>query len=181
MKKRLAIFGLLLSAILTISWLSDDNSFMNRFVNLPESVKIYFYIEKYSDKYGIPKNIAYGIPHYESGYNGPDDTAYNPKNKISTHKAYGAMQLKCATANYVSDTTVTKKDLLNNTELNVELSYKLLNRLHEKYGSWKLALGAYNTGKPVVNKYATKILKFNHAKYVKKDNALLAYAIKESN
>ena len=178
MKKRLAIFGILVSAILTISWLSDDNGFMSGFVNLPESVKMYFYIEKYSDKYGIPKNIAYGIPHYESGYNGPDDTTYNPKNKISKHKAYGAMQLKCATANCVSDTIVTKKDLLDNTELNVELSYKLLHRLYEKYGSWKLALGAYNTGKPVVNKYVTKIIKFNHTKYVKNDDKLLAYTTK---
>lgn len=177
MKKILITIGILFSAFITMSWLSDDNDIMKNFMNLPESVKMYFYIEKYSDKYGIPKNIAYGIPHYESGYNGPTDTTYNPKNKISIHKAYGATQLKLATANYVSDTLVTKKDLLENTELNIELSYKLLYLLHEKYGSWKLALGAYNTGKPIINKYSNKVAKFNHTKIIKKDE-LLANAIK---
>lgn len=180
MKKLLIALGIIFTSIFTISCFSDDTKSVlkNDFASFPESVKMYFYVEKYSNEYHIPKNIAYAIPYYESGYRGPADTTYNPKNKISKSKAYGAMQLKRKTAEFIADTVVTKQDLLNNTELNVKLSYKLLDHLHKKYGNWKLAVGAYNTGKPVVNKYVNKVIKFRHEKIITKNGHLLAYAIK---
>lgn len=180
MKKLLMILGIVFISFFTLSCLSDDTriTIEKDLTSLPESVKMYFYVEKYAAEYHIPRNIAYAIPYYESGYRGPDDTTYNPKNKISKSKAYGAMQLQRRTAQFIADTIVTKHDLLNNTELNVRLSYKLLDYLHKKYGSWKLAVGAYNTGRPVVNGYATKVMKFKHEKILKKDGSLLAYAIK---
>jgi soluble lytic murein transglycosylase-like protein len=70
------------------------------------------------------------------------------------------MQIQVPTANSFSDFSVTKTDLLNNLELNVELSMRILSHLKKKYGSWQLALGAYNTGKPVVNGYASSIVNF---------------------
>jgi soluble lytic murein transglycosylase-like protein len=174
MKKKLFVIVLSVISIGLCSWFSYNNFFRSeKFVNFPESVKMYFYIEKYSKEYGIPRNIAYGIPYYETNYKGPTDTTYNPK-RTSKSKAYGAMQLKLKTANAVCDSTITKKQLLNNTELNVILSFKLLKTLHDKYGNWKLALGAYNTGKPVVNKYSKNISKFSLTKIVNTQNYLYA-------
>jgi hypothetical protein len=47
--------------------------------------------------------------------------------------------------------------LMNDLELNVHISMKLLARLKEKYGNWRVALGAYNPGRPIVNSYAIRI------------------------
>jgi soluble lytic murein transglycosylase-like protein len=55
---------------------------------------------------------------------------------------------------------LTKADLLNDLELNVKLSMEILRYLKNKYGSWELALGAYNTGKPIINQYAQQIVQF---------------------
>jgi soluble lytic murein transglycosylase-like protein len=132
---------------------------------LPESIKLYDYIVKYSEQYSVPINIAFGIANKESGYNGPAHLNYNPK-LTSKSKAYGPMQIKLSTANLVSDKKITRSELLNNTELNVQLSLKLLSELKKRYGSWKLALGAYNTGRPIVNKYAKTIIKFKIDKFI---------------
>jgi soluble lytic murein transglycosylase-like protein len=35
---------------------------------------------------------------------------------------------------------------------------KMLSYLKKRYGSWGLALGAYNTGKPCFNSYASRII-----------------------
>jgi len=177
MKKKILLTCLFVFAIFLSSWLTRNYISDSDFKKLPESVKMAFYIEKYSILYNIPKNIAYGVPYYETSYRGTNDTNYNPK-RISKHKAYGAMQIKLATANGISDTTITKKELLNNTELNVILSYKLLKKLYDKYGNWKLAVGAYNTGKPIVNKYAKLVCKFDLKKIDNSEN-IISYAVKD--
>jgi soluble lytic murein transglycosylase-like protein len=71
------------------------------------------------------------------------------------------MQIQVPTANSFSDGKVTRNDLLNNLELNVNLSMRILSYLKKKHGNWKLALGAYNTGRPVINQYALNISNFN--------------------
>jgi len=175
MKKSFLIVSLFIALILTSSiinsTLADDfkknniaDTVNRTYGKLPESVKLFNYILKYADEYSIPTNIAFGVANKESGYKGPQHTRYNPK-LTSKSKAYGAMQIKLSTANSVSDEKVTKAELLNNTELNVRLSLKLLSQLKKQYGSWKLALGAYNTGKPVVNQYAKNIIKFKAEHY----------------
>lgn len=166
MKKGLIFTGLIIIGLFFCSWFTKFGSIFANYDKLPESVKMYFIVEKYSEKYNIPKSIAYGVPHYETGYNGIADTNYNPK-KTSKHKAYGANQLKLATAKSVADRPITKKELINNTDLNVELSFKLLHNLYLKYGNWHKALGAYNTGKPICNKYAKKVFNYKYKKIVK--------------
>lgn len=142
---------------------STDSSYNE----LPACVRTFDYINKYAALYNVPLNIAFGIIHYESGYNGIYQLDYNPA-VTSNHKAYGACQMKVGTANLISDSKVTKRDLLDNLELNIALGMKLLSTLKGQYGSWKVALGAYNTGKPVVNKYAVRIAKFDVNKMYKK-------------
>lgn len=123
--------------------------------NIP-CLKLYYYLEKYSEKYGVPFQIAYGIANKETAYQGPFHWDYDPE-KISSANAYGAMQIQVPTANYFAEKKVTSKDLLKNLELNVEISMKAMKYLKDKYGSWELALGAYNTGRPCSNQYAKDI------------------------
>jgi soluble lytic murein transglycosylase-like protein len=157
---------LVISATFTNKTFADDSkkecirdTVDSMYNTLPPCLRIFDYIQKYAAEYDIPLNIAFGLVHYESGYRGIYHTDYNPK-LTSPHKAYGACQIKVGTANLISDKKITKNDLLNNTELNVAIAFKLLSMLKDQYGSWKLALGAYNTGKPVVNKYAQNIIKY---------------------
>jgi hypothetical protein len=37
---------------------------------------------------------------------------------------------------------------------------KLLQKLKNKYGSWEVAFGVYNTGRPMVNQYAMDVYRF---------------------
>jgi soluble lytic murein transglycosylase-like protein len=129
----------------------------------PPSIQLYNYILKYSSEYDVPQDIAFGVANHETGYRGPFHWKYNPR-LTSSANAYGAMQIQVPTANHFSDNKITKDDLLNDLELNVELSMRILSYLKNKYKSWELALGAYNTGRPMVNSYASSIVKFNAKK-----------------
>lgn len=125
-------------------------------VDSPPCVRLYYLLEKYSEEYGVPFEIAIGVAREETGYLGPFHWSYDPK-RISSASAYGAMQIQVPTANDQWDDHVTSKMLLNDLELNVHISMKLLAKLKSKFGSWQEALGAYNTGRPIVNDYALRI------------------------
>lgn len=124
----------------------------------PPSLALYHYLEKYSKEYGVPFYIALGVAREETGYRGPFQWTYNPK-LTSSAAAYGAMQIQVPTANFIWDTPVTKEQLLNNLKLNVQISMKLLAHLNKRYENWAIALGCYNTGRPIINGYAIKIIK----------------------
>jgi hypothetical protein len=57
-------------------------------------------------------------------------------------------------ASYFAGFPVSKTELRDSIELNVFISMKVLNQHFEKYKDWAKVLGAYNTGKPIINKYA---------------------------
>jgi soluble lytic murein transglycosylase-like protein len=120
---------------------------------------MYDYLKKYSAEYGVPFRIAMGVAHKETRYGGPFHWRYNPK-LTSSANAYGAMQIQVPTANFIwgGKKKITSKKLLTDLELNVETSMKLLAHLKKKYGGWDVALGCYNTGRPIVNSYAIEIM-----------------------
>jgi soluble lytic murein transglycosylase-like protein len=126
--------------------------------------RMYYLIETYSDSFCVPKYIAYGVAYKETRYRGPLDTLYNPK-QTSHAGAIGAMQIMPQYASYFAGRKVTKSELMNDLETNVWLSMKILSQHYERYKNWALACGAYNTGKPILNKYA----KFcgNNSEFVK--------------
>jgi len=64
------------------------------------------------------------------------------------------MQIMPSTANYITGKTITQKELLHNIDLNVQISMKLLNKLHKQYDDWGIICGYYNTGSPLINEYA---------------------------
>lgn len=122
-------------------------------VNSPTSLKLYELIEKYSTHYNIPKYIAYNIAYKETRYLGPFHWRYNPS-QISNVGALGPMQIMPSTSLWINKKRYSKKHLMNNLELNVKTSMKLLNKLHKKYKNWSIVCGCYNTGKPIINEYA---------------------------
>lgn len=117
------------------------------------SMKMYESIEKYSNKYDIPKYIAYNVAYLETRYRGPFDFKYNGS-LTSSAGAKGPMQILPSTANYITGKPIRQNELLHNVELNVEISMRLLKKLHRTYNDWSLVCGYYNTGYPKVNEYA---------------------------
>jgi len=125
----------------------------------PPSIQMYYYIEKYAKEYDIPINYAYGIAYKESRYGGPWQWSYNHK-LTSKAGALGPMQIIPSTAAFINDEKVTKAmkfKLKNDIEYNVRTSMKLLRYLRDHYDTWKEAIGCYNTGSPIVNKYAMSV------------------------
>ena len=115
--------------------------------------RMYYLIETYSDSFSVPKYIAYGVSYKETRYRGPLDTLYNPF-LTSCAGAVGAMQIMPQYASYFAGKKVTKHELMYDLETNVWLSMKILSQHYAKYKNWSSACGAYNTGQPVLNKYA---------------------------
>ena len=126
----------------------------------PPCVELYNTIDKYSDEYGIPKNIAFGIAFSETRYSGPLQWEYN-HNRQSSAGALGPMQVMYTTAQGLfPGKKFTKNDLSTDIDFNVHCSMKLMRKLYDKYGNWKIALGTYNTGRPCVNGYAEKVYNY---------------------
>lgn len=115
-------------------------------------------IEHHAKTYHIPKHILYGIAYEESRYEGPHQTEYN--HAVENGGAYGPMQVTTPTARIVNSDKPTPHKLTHDLEYNVHTSAKILHLLHNLYGNWKKALGAYNTGKPVVNDYAVRVYNY---------------------
>ncbi len=126
-------------------------------VNDPACIQMYFSIEKFADKYNIPKRFAYGIAFAETRYAGPFDWDYKHTQE-SFAGAIGPMQIMPSTARMMwPDSSISNKKLMHDIQFNVETSMKLLRILHNKYGDWKIVFGCYNTGRPCVNGYAEKV------------------------
>jgi soluble lytic murein transglycosylase-like protein len=122
-------------------------------LNYPTPLKMYELIDHYSDVYKIPKHIAFNVAYLETKYKGPFDWKYK-HNLSSPAGAVGPMQVMPTTATYIQNKIISKENLKNNLELNIQTSMKLLNKLYKMYPNWKLVCGAYNTGRPMINSYA---------------------------
>ena len=127
--------------------------------DLPPSLRMYYYLNYYSDSLNLPVNYLYGIANTESSWSGPFDFKYKPNLK-SPVGALGPMQIMPSTAKMVLKKSVSKQTLMNDIQLNVKISALLIRKLYDKYGDWKLVFGAYNTGRPLINKYSEKVYNF---------------------
>lgn len=124
--------------------LSDDS--------LP-CLKMYEVIEKYSNEYSIPKHIIYNIAFIETKYHGPFDWGY--KHNLGSYAgALGPMQIMPSTAKLIHKKQISKKVLKNDIEFNVRTSAILLKKLYDTYQDWGKVCGAYNTGRPIINRYS---------------------------
>lgn len=121
--------------------------------NSPNCLKMYYFIEKYSNEYEIPKHIAYNIAYKETRYLGPFHWSYKHA-QSSVVGALGPMQIMPSTSEFINKEKVSLKQLKTDIEYNVRTSMKLLNHLYKKYKKWDIVCGVYNTGKVMVNDYA---------------------------
>jgi soluble lytic murein transglycosylase-like protein len=122
------------------------------------ALRMYRAIMLYSGMYQVPKHIAFNIAHLETTYRGPQDSTYNPS-RVSKMGAMGPMQIRYKYASYFAERKVTKDELRDSIEFNVNLSMKILAQNYKRFKSWAKAAGAYNTGKPVINHYAKEAVK----------------------
>ena len=122
------------------------------------ALRMYRAIMLYSGMYQVPKHIAFNIAHLETTYRGPQDSTYNPS-RVSKMGAMGPMQIRYKYASYFAERKVTKSELRDSIEFNVNLSMKILAQNYKRFKSWAKAAGAYNTGKPVINHYAKEAVK----------------------
>jgi len=129
-------------------------------LDAPTAVKMFNAIEKYSSQYDIPLRYALGVAYVETRYTGPSHWKYNPA-QVSSAGALGPMQIMPSTAKSIWGKPIPKDILASNIDLNVETSMRVLKRLHDRYGNWKLVFGCYNTGRPCVNGYAERVYNFN--------------------
>ena len=125
-------------------WYASRPDYVSRM--LDRSKKYLFHIVEEVEKRGMPTEIAL-LPMIESGF--------NPK-ALSTSKASGLWQFIPSTGkdfglkqNYWKD---SRKDIKAGTQ--AALTY--LQRLHGMFGSWDLALAAYNAGEGTVAKAIEK-------------------------
>jgi soluble lytic murein transglycosylase-like protein len=132
-----------------------------RIYEYDHSIQMYYYLKKYSSQYNIPEKYAFCIAYEETTYRGPLDVKYSAVRKSSSG-ALGPMQIMPLTAKHVLGYQVPKSRLSSDIDLNVHISMKLLRSLHDKYNNWGKVFGAYNTGKPVINSYAKRILQCNY-------------------
>jgi soluble lytic murein transglycosylase-like protein len=122
------------------------------------ALRMYRAIMLYSGMYQVPKHVAFNIAHLETTYRGPQDSTYNPS-RVSKKGAMGPMQIMYRYASYFAERKVTKSELRDSIEFNVNLSMKILAQNYKRYKSWKKAAGAYNTGRPIINHYAKEAVK----------------------
>ena len=115
-----------------------------------DAVRMYRAIMLYSGMYQVPKHVAFNIAHLETTYRGPQDSIYNPS-RASKAGALGPMQIMYRYASHFAGRKVTKTELRDSIEFNVNLSMKILAENYKRYKSWAKAAGAYNTGRPIIN------------------------------
>ena len=70
------------------------------------------------------------------------------------------MQILLSTARYLNSDNVSRIQLRTDLKYNIRTSMGYLRRLYNRYKSWPIVFGYYNTGYPRVNDYALKVV--NH-------------------
>ena len=137
------------------------------------ALRMYRAIMLYSGMYNVPKHVAFNIAHLETTYRGPQDSTYNPS-RVSNKGAMGPMQIMYKYASYFAKRKVTKDELRDSIEFNVNLSMKILAQNYKQFKSWAKAAGAYNTGRPIINHYAKEAVKKDYKRNWLQEEKLLS-------
>ncbi|MFW5432130.1 MAG: transglycosylase SLT domain-containing protein [Methylophilaceae bacterium] len=113
---------------------------------MSRSQKYLFYVVEEVEKRGMPMEIAL-LPMIES--------AYNPK-ALSRSKALGIWQFMPATGKYFGLQQNWWVDHRRDVTAATEAALDYLEKLHGMFGSWDLALAAYNAGEGTVGRAIAK-------------------------
>jgi soluble lytic murein transglycosylase-like protein len=90
-----------------------------------------------ASKYGVPEDLFLRLVQQESGFN---------PNAVSPKGATGLAQLMPATARALGVD-------INDPQQNLEGGARYLRAMYDKFGSWRLALAAYNAGPGAVEEH----------------------------
>ena len=123
-----------------VLWLSARPDYVNR--SMARSSRYLFYIVQEVNTRNMPMEIAL-LPFVES--------AFNPQAK-STAKAMGIWQFMPATGKDFQLTQNVFRDERRDVLQSTDAALDYLQRLHKQFGSWDLALAAYNWGAGNVSK-----------------------------
>lgn len=111
-------------------------------------IKYSNYVEKYSEEYGLNKNLVYSIIRAES--------SFNPK-AVSHRNAKGLMQIMDSTGEWAAEKIKIKdfeSSMLFNPETNIRIGCWYISKLINQYDqNVELALSAYNAGSGNVAKW----------------------------
>lgn len=107
------------------------------------------YVEEFSEKYNVEKELIYAIIKVESNFD---------KDAVSKSNAKGLMQIMSATAREIADKYGINltEDNIAEPEINIEIGTIYISQLLEKYNNKEVALAAYNAGQGNVNKWITQ-------------------------
>lgn len=96
-------------------------------------------VEKYSEHYQVPVEMVYGVIKAESGFR---------SDAVSGAGAVGLMQITEATFDWITSRLGENlsKGLLYDPDTNIRYGTYYLNYLFKEFGSWDMALAAYNAG-----------------------------------
>ncbi len=135
--KRSVIVILLLITSITAGYLTDSLLEKNEGKEYP--LLYSEFVEKYSNMYGVPREIIYAIIKTESDFN---------PNAVSSIGAIGLMQLMPATFEWVCD----KEDIeysaenIKDPEINIRCGVYYLAYCYSEFEIWETAYAAYNAG-----------------------------------
>jgi soluble lytic murein transglycosylase len=96
-------------------------------------------VERYSEEYGVPKEMIFGVIKAESGFR---------SDVVSHAGAVGLMQITEVTFDWITARLGENlaRGLLYDPETNIKYGTYYLDYLHKEFGDWDLALAAYNAG-----------------------------------
>ena len=111
------------------------------------------YVEKYSEEYGVDKNLVYAVIKAESNFN---------SDAKSGKDAIGLMQLIKSTAQEVTKKAGLQisngemEEQLLNPDININIGTKYLSYLIDRYKNVEIAATAYNAGIGTVDNWIEK-------------------------
>lgn len=130
LKKKVLFFILALFLIFGIVLKKD-------IMKIPYPQKYSDYVEKYSEKYGIDKNLVYAIIKAESNF--------NPR-AVSKKHAKGLMQLMDNTSEWAAINLGYSKYDIYDPKTNIEMGCWYISQLYKEFGDTDLVVIAYNAG-----------------------------------
>ena len=105
------------------------------------------YVETYAQKYGVPSSLIYAVIQTESHFD---------SGAVSSAGAVGLMQMLPDTFVWLTNEILFDhfdSGMLYDPETNIRYGTYYLSRLYDRYGSWEVALAAYNGGPGNVDKW----------------------------
>lgn len=136
---RKLFFIIIFSLVIIIGVILWNNIYSKQLVELLYPLKFEDYIIEYSKKNDIPPEIVCGVILTESSFN---------PNAVSHKNAKGLMQIIEETNSWIALHLKEKSEFerILEPEFNIKRGTWLLSYLYKKFGTWDVALAAYNAG-----------------------------------